>query len=92
MNVTIRVFINGELRRQDTCKFAAEGPDESFVRMAANHMALIGGPNVPHMIEFEFLDEPNINRRFLRFGTDPSLMAKPELVQPEDILLRWGGK
>lgn len=37
----------------------------------------------PHMIEIEFLDEPDINQRFFRFGTDPNGMIEPMQIALE---------
>lgn len=42
-----------------------------------------------HMVEIEFLDEPDVNQRFVRFGTDTSRMRWPQQV---DSLSDWWEK
>ncbi len=53
--------------------------DTLLPSIAERHAAALASEDL-HMIEIEFLDEPNINERFLRFGTDPEGMVMPLLI------------
>lgn len=48
-------------------------------KLAAKHAKAMVAHEL-HMIEIEFLDEPNPLERFFRFGTDPSGMVIPIAV------------
>jgi hypothetical protein len=77
MRVKIRGYRNQVLRFAET----VEIPDDDDVTglmqtTAARHAEQIGLGEL-HMIEIEFLDEPDVNQRFFRFGTDPSSMVLP---------------
>lgn len=50
--------------------------DEALEALAEKHCAALASADL-HMIEVEFLDEPRINQRFFRFGTDPAGMVVP---------------
>ena len=45
-------------------------------KLAESHaLQLAGDQRSTHLIEVEFLDEPDVNQRFFRFGTDPQPVA-----------------
>lgn len=61
-----------------------EIPEDQFDRFVgdlAQHHAQALVDHQFHMIEIEFLDEPNRDKRFFRFGTDPRMMVKPAAVE-----------
>ena len=53
---------------------------DSVVRTRAEEHARKMAAHGLHVIEIEFLDEPNENERFFRFGPDPSGMVMPEAI------------
>jgi hypothetical protein len=89
--VKVRVVIRGFIGR--VMQFAERveiEPEEIYTivpALAEKHamrMAL-----TPHMLEIEFLDEKDLNERFFRIGTDPTLMKKPialDLTRFEDAI------
>jgi hypothetical protein len=85
IHLAIRVFIGGTLESEELveCKSTAN-LDQLLPLYARKHAAAVGARLF--MIEFEFLDEPNVNERFLRFGTDPRLMVSPVAVRLDDLV------
>lgn len=81
IRVAIRGFTQGELQFEDV----VELPDEAAIEhllpgLAEKHAAALADHRL-HMIEIEFLDEPDPQERFFRFGTDPSGMVIPMRVR-----------
>lgn len=70
--VTVRIFINGELEFRETI----DALDSELASIADRYMERIKHEPI-HMVELEFLDIPDPNERFFRFGTDPRAMVKP---------------
>jgi hypothetical protein len=82
VNLTFRIFIDGKLTVEET---GAYEPEE-LETVGARHVAAVG--DRPHMIEIEFLDEPDINQRFLRLGTDPRAMVIPTAIDLKTFFSR----
>lgn len=78
MRVVIRGFAEGKLLFKDQVE--VEGDDaleESLLlQLAEKHGDQIAR-HALHMIEIEFLDEPDPIQRFFRFGTDRAGMVEP---------------
>jgi len=83
INLAIRGWKNGVLAFEDRVS-AAEGElAEMLPVLAERHAGVFA--EAPHMIEIEFLDEPDLLKRFFRFGTDPRGMARPLRVDLRKI-------
>ena len=75
--IAIRGFIGGVKQFEEAVDVSESG--EELEGLAEKHalaiVARAGGEK--HMIEIEFLDEPDPLQRFLRIGTDPAGMVAP---------------
>jgi hypothetical protein len=77
MRLAIRGFAPGHaLVFDDRIEIAEDQLERMMKDLAEKHARALAALDL-HMIEIEFLDEPNRDERFFRFGTDPSMMVKP---------------
>jgi hypothetical protein len=86
----IRLMIRGSIAGVEQFADYVETDDsgDQMEALGESHalrlLALPGGKR--HMIEIEFLDEPDPLERFFRFGTDPDRMVIPiRLPLPPDF-------
>jgi hypothetical protein len=71
MKIAVRGFAGGVRVFEEIMEANTVNPDlaKQQINRVAHHPR--------HMIEVEFLDEPDPLRRFFRFGTDTSRMVQP---------------
>lgn len=91
VRLAIRVYSNGVLQSVERIERTMDELSRMLPRLAEQHgeaMSL-----VPGHVEIEFLDEPDVEQRFFRLGTDPRHMIKPmeaDLMNPASVLRMWG--
>jgi hypothetical protein len=74
--LAFRGYIGGEKVFEEFATIPEGELDQVMPRLAIQHATALAEAQL-HMIEIEFLDEPNPEERFSRFGTDPSGMVRP---------------
>lgn len=82
--LAIRGFAGGCLRFEDLLDANDDEIEKLIPSLAEKHVNSFRDREL-HMIEIEFLDEPNVNERFFRFGTDPAGMVMPIAVDLRGI-------
>lgn len=80
--IAIRGFIRGIRQFEERVDGDNCDSEELAERHALTLLALPGGDK--HMVEIEFLDEPDPLLRFFRFGTEPGMMVKPIRIDHRD--------
>ena len=90
IRLAIRVFIGGVKQSEERITASPDELDKLIPGLAAKHAEMMTAH--PGMVEIEFLDEPDVNERFFRLGTDTSGMVRPMEVDPanpRDVLSKW---
>lgn len=76
LRVAIRGFAAGKIVFEDQVVVADADLDKILPAYAEKHATAMAEHRL-HMIEIEFLDEPDPLQRFFRIGTNPSVMVVP---------------
>ena len=70
IRLAIRGFVSGEVQFEEQLTLFHDQAIEDVIPDLAKRHAVALIDHELHMIEIEFLDEPDQNERFFRFGTD----------------------
>ena len=76
IRLAIRGIVGGKILFEDRVTLDDAQLENLLPRLAKKHAAAMAAHEL-HMLEFEFLDEPDPMQRFFRFGTDPAGMVIP---------------
>jgi hypothetical protein len=82
--LAIRGFASGARVFEDRVDATEDQIEKLLPDLAAKHAAAMAAHEL-HVIEIEFLDEPNPNERFFRFGTEPAGMVAPIPIDLKDL-------
>jgi hypothetical protein len=82
MRVAIRGYVSGRLLFEDRADVDSAKMDALLPALAEKHAVAMATHKL-HMIEIEFLDDPDPEARFFRFGTDPPGMVIPFRIDLE---------
>jgi hypothetical protein len=76
IRLAIRGYTGDQVVFEDLVTLPVEDLEKLLPNLASEHAHKMAAHEL-HMIEIEFLDEPDANQRFFRIGTDPSGMVMP---------------
>ena len=79
IRVAIRGFVADKVQFEDRVVLDSTDLEKLLPSLAEKHATAMAEHRL-HMIEIEFLDEPDPLQRFFRIGTDPSGMVAPMRV------------
>ena len=82
MRLAFRGFVSGKPLWEEFAEIEDDQLESVLPQLSEKHAKAMASHEL-HMIEVEFLDEPDPNQRFFRFGTDPSSMVQPIAVELE---------
>ena len=85
IRLAIRGYVEGHLKFEELVTLPDPAAVEHMIPVLATKHATALADHKLHMIEIEFLDEPNPLERFFRFGSDPSGMVMPIEVKLNDV-------
>lgn len=83
VHLAIRGYVGRTRVFEDRVDVSPADLDKIIPKLAEKHAAALASHEL-HMIEIEFLDEPDPNERFFRFGADPSGMVAPIAIPLKD--------
>jgi hypothetical protein len=76
IRLAFRGFAHGKQLWEESVEVDESNLARVLPDLAEKHAAAMADHEL-HMVEIEFLDEPDPNERFFRFGTDPGGMVAP---------------